>query len=541
VCAHTHTHTHTHTQDLTSISEDIMMEGSAVSLGARFRGLHGPPKVWLCRVVLLLGALVLYLSIVSAEYRGLTCEPWGLNTKCLAPDIEQQLAVAEYKSLYEAQYLVHCHQNNTMDDLCSRYWLGRRNVYGVPIKSHYTRLALKPNHSIHLMDKPLPPDAKKEKKRALLLDVVIDARCHHSWPYNPFHRMADCLVFILPALYTYFKTVLGARPYEGTRTRLALIVDESTEMLCEHMNKKTAFDGSSVAVDPEDFCLLEDFQSMLRSEFYYQCVKVSLFKTSLYWYKYFSELSVHSKQFIWLGAQKNPFSPGSGFLNTVHPIYEDYLKQFRSIMLNGFCKYCTLRSNSPLVPLIMPQTEFGVNAPHHVIILVERTAGTGRDIPQNNMLLLALRENIERINQISDVPYRLVRYRGDQESLCQTIGLFFAAKIIIAAHGAGIVNTLFSRPNTLLIEITPDKLAPDPPGIPWRMNAFYANYMGISSHVVVVPHNPSAKSDAEIQKMYSLDIRPDHIDRINGIMNDYLLNEYFAQQTQQVKNISVML
>jgi hypothetical protein len=59
--------------------------------------------------------------------------------------------------------------------------------------------------------------------------------------------------------------------------------------------------------------------------------------------------------------------------------------------------------------------------------------------------------------------------------------------------------------------------------------------------VVVVPHNPSAKSDAEIQKMYSLDIRPDHIDRINGIMNDYLLNEYFAQQTQQVKNISVML
>lgn len=483
-------------------------------------------------------AVIICLLIVKVVKCSGWCEKWD-EGKCLAEDIETILHIPKPETLFEAQYLVHCHQNNTMDDLCSRYWLGRRSVYGVPIKSHYTRLALKHNHSIHLMDKPLPPDAQKEKKRALLLDVVIDARCHHSWPYNPFHRMADCLVFILPALYTYFKNVLGSHPYDGTRTRLALIVDESTEMLCEHMNKKTAFDGSTVAVDAEDFCLLEDFQSMLRSEFYYQCVKVSLFKTSLYWYKYFSELSIHSKQFIWLGAQKNPYSPGSGFLNTVHPLYSDYLKQFRTIMMNGFCKYCTLKSTSSSIPLLEPSTPFGVTTPQHVVILVERTPGTGRDIPQNRQLLLSVRQTLARINEISDIPYRLVRYKGDGESLCQTIGLFFSAKIIIAAHGAGIVNTLFSRPSTLLIEITPDKLPPDPRGVPWRMNSFYANYMGISSHVVVVPHNENAKTDAEVQKQYSLDVRDDHINFICAVVEEYLLNKHF--HVNQEKNVSVML
>ena len=439
--------------------------------------------------------------------------------------------------LYHAQHVVHCHENNTHNDICAKYWLPRRGAYSIPLSKHYAKLALKPDHSIHLMDKPIPLGRQQERRRALLLDVVIDARCQHSWPYNPFHRIADCLVFILPALYNFIQHEMKGRPFLGTRTRLALIVDESTEMLCEHLQKKTSFDGVTVAMEPGDICLLHDFQSMLRSEYYYQCVKISLFQSSVYWYKYSGLLSIQSKQYIWLGTQKNPWASGSGFMNEKDSYYSDYLSRFRSIMFNGFCKYCSLSEKSLVLPMLYPGELLGFDSPQNLIVIIERAEGSGRHIPQRKELLRSVRQSARMISAQTNINYQVVRYTGIDESVCETIGIFWSARVIIAAHGAGIVNTIFCRPKTLLIEITPDRLPPTPKGNPWRMNAFYANYIGLASHVVVVPHNPLAKTDGEIQKVYALDVNTTHIQEVSTVLENYLTGKYVEDSFQHISVI----
>jgi hypothetical protein len=62
--------------------------------------------------------------------------------------------------------------------------------------------------------------------------------------------------------------------------------------------------------------------------------------------------------------------------------------------------------------------------------------------------------------------FALTIYRGD-ESLAQTIRLFHSAAVVVGYHGAGLVNTIFSR-NTLAIEVSTYLHPPQYSSKKWR-------------------------------------------------------------------------
>ena len=51
------------------------------------------------------------------------------------------------------------------------------------------------------------------------------------------------------------------------------------------------------------------------------------------------------------------------------------------------------------------------------------------------------------------------------------------------------------------MEITPDKVEPELRGQPWRLNSPFAQSVGLSTHVIVIPHNASGTNDGDIQKV----------------------------------------
>jgi hypothetical protein len=491
-----------------------------------------------------------------------TCETQ--KETCLSPELLASLAI-DRPMTYREQGVLHCYSNVT-SPACNRYRQPRKNSYAFRLNEHFSNLAVRKNHSIHLMDKKVGATTKPDTPRAFSLDLAVDARCHHSWPYNPYHRIADCLTFVLPALYNFFQlNFLPHRPsFSSEKVKLALIVDESSEGLCEFLNKKTNFEGVALDLSPYDSCLLHDFQELIRSRYYYQCVKVSIFSKSVYWYKLNSQVYIQTKEFIWLAAQKDPWASGSGFMNMIHPRYSEYLAEYRRLMLEGFCKYCKLPPLFPGHNIIGANRKslMSLHNKQNLVLVLIRAPGTGRDFLQTRELLYAVRKVVKGINaelvekyhknvavlpvsatgsitmETSTTPlYHIVPYYGINESTCETISLFWHAKVIIAAHGAGIVNTVFSRPSTLLIEITPDSLTVK--GQPWRMNAPFAHNMGVSSAVIVIPHNESAKNDGEIQKIYSMSLSEDHIDAVANLTRRYLNRE--IDHSVQHKNITVMV
>jgi hypothetical protein len=479
------------------------------------------------------------------------------RTSCLAPELTASLIIDKNMTIRE-QGVLYCHQNSSTP-ACGKYKQHRKKSFAFKLNEHFSLLASRKNHSIHLMDKKLATNPKADMPRAFSLDLAVDARCHHSWPYNPYHRIADCLTFVLPALYNFFQLqFLPARPsFSAEKVKLALIVDESSESLCEFLNKKTNFEGFSLDLSPFDSCLLHDFQELIRSRYYYQCIKVSIFSKSVHWYKLNSQVYIQTKEFIWLAAQKDPWASGSGFMNAVHPQYNEYLAEYRRLMLEGFCKYCKLPPQFPGHNIIGAnrKTLMGYHNKQNLVLILIRAPGTGRDILQMRELLGAVRKVVKGINADLHSPssllpsthssselaaassYHIVPYYGVNESTCETISLFWHAKVIIAAHGAGIVNTVYSRPSTLLIEITPDSLTEK--GVPWRMNAPFAQKMGVSSAVVVIPHNISARTDGELQKVYGISVTQEHIDTVAELTRAYLSNE--IDHSIQYKNITVMV
>ena len=217
---------------------------------------------------------------------------------------------------------------------------------------------------------------------------MVDARCHHSWPYNPYHRFADCLVFMLPALNNYFQDHLATRnpPLRDTNVKIALIVDEATEILCETYNRKTDFEGKRVNVSTEDACFMADFQWKLRTRYFYQCIKISIFKKSIYWHKLQRYVSVMAKEMVWLGEQKNPFTFGSGFMNERDPQYTEYIKSFRELMFRAFCRHCRVSSTSEVYGTLVDVRKQGLSFenPQDTIVVIRRKADTG--IVNNNSI-----------------------------------------------------------------------------------------------------------------------------------------------------------
>lgn len=531
--------------------------------------------------MVVLQALIFSLMLIRCVH-GHACQKEN-TTVCLS-DKFLASTMTNNRQAYQYQKLVHCTKLNYNNTNCLPYWVSSRKQFSTRMNEHYEKLIKMKNHSLNLMNTKLTTASKVESKKRLLIDVMVDTRCHHSWPYNPYHRFADCLIFILPSFYNYLNENW---PKEGatSKRKIALVVDESTEMLCEYLHLKTDFEGNEVKLNADDLCLLTKFQEMLRTRYYYQCIKISYFHRTAYWYKLKHKISVLSNELIWLEEQKNPYAAGSGFMNEKHIAYGDYLKDFRRIMFEGFCFYCRLPSHSHVYnvlghsrsrgldameivssnhTLTTTATSFGTiptssshasqKSHHHFsqsgskevlrstqasILVLRRIPGTGRDIPQHDQLLLeisnrvhearrrlARKSNTSQQNEKSVIvppKYKVIEYLGT-ESICETMALFWSSKVVIGAHGAGIVNTVFSRSDSLLIEITPDGLESKQRGQPWRMNAPFAQSVGVSTHVVVIPHNSTAKSNSDIQKVCAMSLNQTHISRVGQILFDYLIS-----------------
>ena len=399
--------------------------------------------------------LILNMLFVILVGRIYCCHP-ASKKQCLSKETVAQLTTDKSLSFMK-QNVIHCtnHSIHMMD--CVDHWSPNHKKYIWPLKDHYEPLRKQANHSINKDKRRI----RLDKSTLLTVDIIIDARCHHSWPYNPYHRyhylqscvikvflkltflfyrIADCLIFIIPALQNYIDFHFPKRktPWARTRTKIAMIVDEASEMLCENGNKKTDFEGREVDVSKDDQCILWDFQMLFRSRYYFQCVKISIFHKSIHWYRKLQHTTVVAKEVIWLQAQKNPFALGSGFMNVKDPDYSEYLKDFRRIFLNGFCRYCAVKHDSSPVGnawTSISHTNVSYRNPQNLIVLIQRQPGMGRDIIQHNALYSAINNSIEIVNNMFDTSssknpkYELAVYRGN-ESLCETIAMFWTSKIV---------------------------------------------------------------------------------------------------------------
>jgi hypothetical protein len=459
---------------------------------------------------------------------------------------------ADMDQLFKQQKLLHCHSGNKdSEPRCRRHFNETVGKYQYFLRDHFESLAADKNHSVNRINKNAPQSMKMlgkldERPRFYNVQLVIDARCYHSWTINPYHRIADCMMLILPTLYHYIENYIYSEAFKESQTRMILLVDESTEQFCV-----TAGGGPLKPVRSSDSCLLSRFQNLMRNRLQYQCISTSIYFASGNWYRKYYNRGILTDQFVMLQEQNNPFTYGSGFDTVLsHPNYGTYLNLYRNIVFDGFSCYCKYDPESIPFAVSTQQTAqrlADVNTAstksQNLIVFLKRTKTSGRYIPQTEILLTRLKDVIDRYNEQYMVdalleqansfqgnkkkkqgtdefdPFELVIYSG-HEKMCTTVAIFWAARVIIGAHGAGIINTIYSRPNTLLIEISPDKI--DNKGVPWRANSAFASLVGVHTHVVVVPHNASAKTDRDIQVVYPMSLTSEHIDYVGGIVEQFL-------------------
>jgi hypothetical protein len=453
--------------------------------------------------------------------------------KCPAPP---RIPIANVSHLFQQQKLLHCHPNNIWSDGCVNYWNETSSKYRFFLREHYESLSKDANHSVNRINKNVKFTAEA-KPRFYNVDLAIDARCYHSWTINPYHRIADCMVLILPTLYHFLELYVAIPSFKDTQKRILLLVDESTESLCMPSSSNT--NNGFKVLKTSDSCLLGRFQQLLRNRLQYQCLSTSLYFASQNWFRKFNSRGVLANEFVILGEQKNPFTFGSGFDTVLsHPNYRTFLELYRNIAFDGLSCYCKFDPDSNPISIAAQaaaQTVGSINTisakSQNLIVFLKRFKSSGRYIPQTEALLNSLRHLVNDFNEkmagsLID-PYELVLYSGS-EPMCSTVALFWSAKIIIGAHGAGLINTVFSRPNTLLIEISPDRI--DQTGVPWRVNSAFASLCGLFTHVVVVPHNESAKTDRDIQVVYPMSLTEKHIDYIYNLSNLFLSASVLRQE-----------
>jgi hypothetical protein len=255
--------------------------------------------------------------------------------------------------------------------------------------------------------------------------------------------------------------------------------------------------------------------------------------------------------------QQNPFTsasgyhaPGAGVFSPRNPLFSVYLSEYRRILFNGYCTYCMAN---------VPANDFHTTELHDYILVILRRPTMSRHIPQMNVLVAHVEAVINKINldnenaharvthsSQGDIPheplvqYKLEFYHG-VETICATIDKFWRAKVVLAAHGAGIINTIFSRPNSLLIEITPDKLQEELRGEPWRTNSYVAESVKLSTHVVVVAHDVNATTDRQLQMKSLLNVNSKQVDYVTSVLYEYLSQTVKAgkdyEQTMRITNL----
>ena len=156
------------------------------------------------------------------------------------------------------------------------------------------------------------------------------------------------------------------------------------------------------------------------------------------------------------------------------------------------------------------------------VLILRREEGKGRNLLQHEALVAAVAAEV--------IPrgYNVNQFIG-KESVCDTVRLFKRAKVIIMAHGAGAVNAIYSwgQFRTLVIEITPNGLNGGRNW--WRTNLDFVKSLSMSTRMLVVPHNKSAKTDNDLQLSMGISLDPDHIAKVVYWTKEFLTTKIFAK------------
>lgn len=348
------------------------------------------------------------------------------------------------------------------------------------------------NHSINTVNAGKDPALRTKSENLIFSQLVVDARCHDSWPHMKWNSIANCQVFTLPPLLSHFKKFklsTNTTAVKSGKYVITILVDESSERFCTNMpsdftkyyeetdstkyRSMSAY-NKSLNINPADTEFMSVFKELFE-EYSASCVKISMFHwTGRHWYKHRFMPAVAS-EYAYMPMLTapvdmsrnplpiNPTDPNSAtnYLAAIHV--------YRNLAINRFSAKC---GTSP---------GYRVND----IIVEAQTGGMGQNVRQNHILLLgnaalaaagikftfeALSTNqwmkyaIDLSNTVNSANFKLIRYNGD-ESQCESIGLFYSARMIIGVDHQSLVNFIFSRPDpldTFYVELSTARFDQDP-------------------------------------------------------------------------------
>lgn len=352
------------------------------------------------------------------------------------------------RELIDNQGLVHCTLASHTEPQCSGMWDEDMMFFKFGLSNHYERLAKESTHTTNLLSSKVLNSNIGEV--VWELDLTIDMRCHHSWPQTRYHRIADCLAFMIPAVVAYFKE-LGRKSVD--RWKVGLLVDESSEALCGSLSAVADHNAgliSELSVD-YDTCLFSEFRSVIlfgSKSSALHCIKTSLFNTSAHWYKLQKLTFVHSKEVLWLEEQKNPRTRNSGrdgAAGAVHPLLPQYAKHFSLLMQSWACSFCLFPPKYRYESYVLP--ELGHGSQKRDVLLIQRRAST-----QSDDIVTFIRSQGEVLG------FEVLEELDTSDSLCATVALWKAALVIVSLYGAGMENIVLaadvSQSNTLFVEVS---------------------------------------------------------------------------------------
>lgn len=134
---------------------------------------------------------------------------------------------------------------------------------------------------------------------------------------------------------------------------------------------------------------------------------------------------------------------------------------------------CVRCFRSLLFPMDTQKEKVELSCREWTIVYIRRKEAEGRAQPGYKDLLYWLSKSF---------PLLPVNIFSGNESLKETASIFSKAKVVVGPHGAGLVNTIFSRDDAFVVEITRE----DKPGHVWRTNVEVPKAAGTTTNLYVL-------------------------------------------------------
>jgi hypothetical protein len=384
------------------------------------------------------------------------------NSTNIHPRFENQAPLVSYDNLdvitnvtslsqffVISQKLIHCHALNYISLPCADFYDESLNLFHIDLRDHYAPLAKDSNHALSKYKNITLERAHKislhSNHKMYKVDKLIDARCHHAWLYNPYHRIGDCLIFILPTLYSYLQSNLFIyeNHYFDMHSTIRLIVDESTESLCPRDEHIRYFNGRKKSYrNHDDDCFYSKLHNILYPQslhkrhihINFECIRMSQYPASYYSYKNMKNLDIVTKEYIYLLEQKNPFTPGSGFKNEKHPFIDYYIIGYRHFMLDNYCVFCDLKRYNSHLREALEQSNISMENSSDVseenlhrnksitstyfstqqdkVLIIRRSPKLPRSISPYQRYKVSLSHYLKKFNQVFSTNFKLIEYFG---------------------------------------------------------------------------------------------------------------------------------